>query len=66
MITGADDDLTPEAACRNLYSKFFRNDNKLEFISIENAGMVLITRFYTLVSHLINCQILWLSIMSVH
>ena len=37
MITGADDDLTPEAACRNLYSKFFRNDNKLEFISIENA-----------------------------
>ncbi len=37
MITGADDDLTPEAACRNLYSKFFRNDDKLKFISIENA-----------------------------
>ena len=37
MITGADDDLTPEAACRNLYSKFFKNDNKLEFISIDNA-----------------------------
>ena len=37
MITGADDDLTPEAACRNLYSKFFRNDGKIEFISIENA-----------------------------
>ena len=37
MITGADDDLTPEAACRNLYSKFFRNDNKLEFLSIDNA-----------------------------
>ena len=34
MITGADDDLTPEAACRNLYSKFFRNDGKIEFISI--------------------------------
>ena len=37
MITGADDDLTPEAACRNLYSKFFRNDGKIEFVSIENA-----------------------------
>ena len=37
MITGADDDLTPEAACRNLYSKFFRNDGKIEFLSIENA-----------------------------
>ena len=37
MITGADDDLTPEAACRNIYSKFFRNDNKIEFISMENA-----------------------------
>ena len=30
-------DLTPEAACRNLYSKFFRNDGKIEFLSIENA-----------------------------
>ena len=37
MITGADDDLTPEDACRNLYSKFFRNDGKIEFLSIENA-----------------------------
>jgi hypothetical protein len=37
MITGADDDLTPEAACRNIYSKFFRNDNKIKFISMENA-----------------------------
>ena len=37
MITGADDDLTPEASCRNLYSKFFRNDGKIQFISIENA-----------------------------
>ena len=37
MITGADDDLTPEAACRNLYSKFFKNDGKIEFLSIENA-----------------------------
>ena len=37
MITGADDDLTPEAACRNLYSKFFKNDGKIEFVSIENA-----------------------------
>ena len=37
MITGADDDLTPEAACRNLYSKFFRNNGKIEFLSIENA-----------------------------
>jgi dienelactone hydrolase len=37
MITGADDDLTPEAACRNIYTKFFRNDNKIKFISMENA-----------------------------
>ncbi len=37
MITGADDDLTPEAACRNIYSKFFKNDNKIKFISMENA-----------------------------
>ena len=37
MITGADDDLTPEAACRNLYSKFFRDDNKMELISIDGA-----------------------------
>ena len=37
MITGADDDLTPEASCRNLYSKFFRDDAKIEFISIDNA-----------------------------
>ena len=37
MITGADDDLTPEAACRNIYSKFFRDDDKIKFISMENA-----------------------------
>ena len=37
MITGADDDLTPEAACRNIYLKFFRDDNQLKFISIDNA-----------------------------
>lgn len=37
MITGADDDLTPEAACRNIYSKFFKDDNKLRLISIDNA-----------------------------
>jgi dienelactone hydrolase len=37
MITGSDDDLTPEAACRNIYSKFFRNDKKIKFISMENA-----------------------------
>lgn len=37
MITGQDDDLTPEAACRNIYSKFFRNDDKLKFLSMENA-----------------------------
>lgn len=37
IITGADDDLTPEAACRNLYSKFFKGDNKLELLSIDNA-----------------------------
>ena len=37
MITGADDDLTPEAACRNLYSKFFKGDNKIELLSIDNA-----------------------------
>ena len=31
MITGADDDLTPEAACRNLYSKFLGMMGKLNF-----------------------------------
>ena len=37
MITGADDDLTPEAACRNIYSKFFRDDEKISFISMKGA-----------------------------
>ena len=33
MITGADDDLTPEAACRNIYSKFFRNEKQIELMN---------------------------------
>ena len=37
MITGEDDDLTPEAACRNIYSKFLRNDKKISFISMKGA-----------------------------
>ena len=38
IITGADDDLTPEAACRNIYSKFFKNgDDKISFISMKEA-----------------------------
>ena len=37
MITGADDDLTPEAACRNIYSKFLRDDRKINFMSIKGA-----------------------------
>ncbi len=37
MITGADDDLTPEAACRNIYSKFLRDDKKINFISMQGA-----------------------------
>ena len=37
MITGSDDDLTPEAACRNIYSKFLRNDKRIDFISMRGA-----------------------------
>ena len=37
IITGADDDLTPEAACRNIYSKFLRDEKRISFISMENA-----------------------------
>tara|TARA_Y100001960_G_scaffold3840_1_gene4231 strand:+ start:95 stop:1117 length:1023 start_codon:yes stop_codon:yes gene_type:complete len=37
MITGDEDMLTPEQACRNLYSKFFKGDGKIKHISIENA-----------------------------
>tara|TARA_B100000900_G_scaffold128505_1_gene108575 strand:+ start:330 stop:1244 length:915 start_codon:yes stop_codon:yes gene_type:complete len=37
MITGADDDLTPEAACRNIYLKFLRDDKKIDFISMKGA-----------------------------
>ncbi len=37
IITGEEDMLTPEQACRNLYSKFFKGDGKIKHISIENA-----------------------------
>ena len=37
IITGSDDDLTPEAACRNIYSKFNRNNGNIDFISMEGA-----------------------------
>ena len=37
MITGSDDDLTPEAACRNIYLKFLNDDKKINFISMKGA-----------------------------
>ena len=37
ILTGSDDDLTPEKACINIYEKFFRNDGNINLISIEGA-----------------------------
>ncbi len=37
MLTGNDDDLTPAKTCLNLYTKFFKNDGKIRYISFENA-----------------------------
>ncbi len=37
IITGSDDDLTPEAACRNIYSKFLSDDGNINFISMDGA-----------------------------
>ena len=37
ILTGRDDDLTPEKACINIYEKFFRNDGNINLISIEGA-----------------------------
>ena len=36
ILTGKDDDLTPEAACINLFDKFSKN-KKIKHISLENA-----------------------------
>ena len=46
--------------------EFYLSLDLMKQNQLKMRGMVLITRFYTLASHLINCQILWLSIMSVH
>jgi dienelactone hydrolase len=35
ILTGRDDDLTPEQACINIYKKFSKNENKLKHISLE-------------------------------
>ncbi len=37
MITGRNDDLTPEQSCKNIYEKFKRDGKKIEFISIPEA-----------------------------
>ena len=37
MLTGRDDDLTPEQACINIYKKFSTNENKIKHISLEGA-----------------------------
>ena len=37
MLTGRDDDLTPERACINIYEKFNRDDNNINLISLEGA-----------------------------
>ena len=37
MITGREDDLTPEKACINLFNKFKNNANKINHISIKGA-----------------------------
>ena len=36
-VTGNSDELTPEKACRNLFSKFFRNENKIFHKSLSDA-----------------------------
>ena len=37
MITGQEDMLTPEQACRNLYSKFYASGGKINHLSLEDA-----------------------------
>ena len=37
MLTGADDDLTPEQACINIYEKFSQKNKNIQLISIEGA-----------------------------
>ena len=37
ILTGRDDDLTPEQACINIYKKFSENKNKIKHISLEGA-----------------------------
>ncbi|MBT3548307.1 MAG: hypothetical protein HOI56_05060 [Gammaproteobacteria bacterium] len=37
MITGRNDDLTPEKACINLYDKFKNNSNKINHISLKGS-----------------------------
>lgn len=37
MLTGRDDDLTPERACINIYEKFNQDDNNINLISLEGA-----------------------------
>ena len=37
IITGSDDDLTPEEPCRTLYEKFKKEEKVFELISLENA-----------------------------
>ena len=37
MLTGQDDDLTPERACINIYEKFNRDDGNINLISLEGA-----------------------------
>ena len=37
ILTGRDDDLTPEQACINIYKKFSTNENKIKHISLKGA-----------------------------
>jgi dienelactone hydrolase len=37
ILTGRDDDLTPEQACINIYKKFSTNEKKIKHISLEGA-----------------------------
>ena len=37
ILTGRDDDLTPEKACINIYDKFSKDEGKIQLISIEGA-----------------------------
>ena len=37
ILTGRDDDLTPEQACINIYEKFSKNKKKIKHVSLEGA-----------------------------